>query len=125
MTSNTENTAGTMDTVKLSLAALAITGGVVFFYLQAEGSLLLRVLVLLGTVVVAVVLGLGTGKGREIAGFFRESQNEVRRVVWPSRQESIQTTLIVFITVIIAALMLWLFDSFLGWAVRWLTGMGG
>jgi len=67
----------------------------------------------------------GIVQGRELAGFFRESQNEVRRVVWPTRQETVQTTLIVLATVVVVACVLWLFDAFLGRAVRWLTGIGG
>jgi len=114
-----------MDTVKLSVGVLLIMAAVLFFYLQAEGSLLLRVVVLLGAATVALLLALGTAKGRELAGFFRESQNEVRRVVWPTRQETVQTTLIVLATVVVVACVLWLFDAFLGRAVRWLTGIGG
>jgi preprotein translocase subunit SecE len=50
---------------------------------------------------------------------------EVRKVVWPSRQETIQTTLVVFVMVLIMALVLWLYDMGLMWIVRTLTGQGG
>jgi len=56
--------------------------------------------------------------GANVFGYIGETQTEVRKVVWPSRQETLQTTLIVLLMVILVALMLWAFDSLLGWAVR-------
>ena len=53
--------------------------------------------------------------------YVRDTQIEVRKVVWPSRQETVQTTMIVLLMVMVVALILWAFDSLLGWAVRALT----
>ena len=73
----------------------------------------------------AAAIALQTAKGRGIWTFFSDAKVEVRKVVWPSRQETIQTTLIVFLMVILVGIILWLLDIFLLWAVKLLTGQGG
>ena len=80
---------------------------------------------LLATVGVAVFISLQTVKGRRIADFFTAAHTEVRKVVWPSRQETLQTTLVIFIAVLLTALFLWGVDSLLFVLVRNLTGQGG
>ena len=70
-------------------------------------------------------IALQTDKGRNIWLFFQDAQIEVRKVVWPTREETLQTTLIVIAVVIVIAIILWLLDMFLGWAVRGLLGQGG
>jgi preprotein translocase subunit SecE len=87
--------------------------------------LLLRVLGLLAAVGMALAVGLQTMRGRVLAGFVGDARNEVRKVVWPTRAETVQTSLAVFAVVIVAGIMLWLLDMFLLWAVRMLTGQGG
>jgi preprotein translocase subunit SecE len=66
-----------------------------------------------------------TAAGRRLWQFGVDAKMEVRKVVWPSRQETIQTTLVVFVMVLIMALVLWLYDMGLMWIVRTLTGQGG
>ena len=66
-----------------------------------------------------------TPKGRGIWRFAVDARTEVRKVVWPTRQETLQTTLIVIVMVIIVAIILWLLDIFLGWSIRSLMGQGG
>jgi len=63
--------------------------------------------------------------GRNVWGFVLESKQEVRKVVWPTREETFRTTLLVFGMVFIVGLILWLLDMFLFWGVRLLTGQGG
>jgi preprotein translocase subunit SecE len=63
--------------------------------------------------------------GGRVLGFFSDARTEVRKVVWPTRQETVQTALIVFGVVIFMGIVLWLLDMLLLWAVRLLTGQGG
>ena len=73
---------------------------------------------------ISVAIALQTVKGKEIWGYFRDAQIEVRKVVWPTRQETIQTTLIVIVMVILVAIILWLLDMFLGWSIGLIMGRG-
>jgi len=114
-----------MDTVKLIAALLLLTAGVAGFYLYEEHSLLLRVLGLLGMVIVAVLMVLQTAVGRNVWKFAADARTEVRKVVWPTRQETIQTTLIVLFVVLLMGIFLWLVDMMLLWVVKMLTGQGG
>ena len=122
MNSRVETEVSKLDTIKLAVALLMIIGGVVGFYLYPELSTLLRTLGLLAVVGVAAAVAYQTDKGRQIWGFFQDAQIEVRKVVWPTRQETVQTTLLVLIMVILVALIMWLLDMFLGWAIRLLIG---
>jgi preprotein translocase subunit SecE len=114
-----------MDTAKLTAAIVLLLGAVVAFYWFAEHSLLLRVLGLLTTVGVALFIAAQTAVGGRTLGFFSDARTEVRKVVWPTRQETVQTALIVFAVVIFMGIVLWLLDMLLLWAVRLLTGQGG
>jgi preprotein translocase subunit SecE len=114
-----------MDTVKLAAAALLLLAGVGGFYYFGEQSTLLRVVGLLAVAGVAVALAYTTVMGRTFAGFLGDARTEVRKVVWPTRQETVQTTLIVFVMVILVAIFLWLLDMLLLWGVQALTGQGG
>ncbi len=125
MTSKAQAQGSTMDTVKLALALVIVTTAIAAFYYFADASLLVRVLALLGAAGAAGFVALQTDKGRQLAGFVREAQTEVRKVVWPTRQESVQTTLVVLAVVVVVALFLWGLDAFLGWAVKMLMGLGG
>ncbi len=106
-----------MDTVKLAIALLIAVGAMVAFYLFPEQSILIRVGGLLLGAGVAVTIALQTDKGRNIWSFFHGAQIEVRKVVWPTRQETVQTTLIVILVVIVIAIILWVLDMFLGWTI--------
>ena len=123
---NSEIEAGSqkLDTFKLGLALLIIVAGLVCFYLFDDYSLLFRVIGLLVGVGISVAIALQTVKGKEIWGYIRDAQIEVRKVVWPTRQETIQTTLIVIVMVILVAIILWLLDMFLGWSIGLIMGRG-
>ena len=125
MNSNVETTSGTLDTIKLGLALLIAIAALVGFYFFADQSLLYRVLGLLAAAGVSIAIALQTEKGRHTWGYFQDAQIEVRKVVWPTRQETIQTTLIVIVMVILVAIILWLLDMFLGWSIGSLMGHGG
>ena len=120
----TEQT-GKLDTLKLVVAiALLIAGIAQFYYFEAE-SLLYRVLGVVGFSLAAIGVVYTTVLGQNIWGFARDARTEVRKVVWPTRQETVQTTLLVIGMVIIVGIMLWLIDMFLRWGVLVLTGQGG
>lgn len=125
MNSNVETTGMKLDTLKLGLALLIALAALVGFYFYADQSLLYRVVGLLTAAGISVAIALQTEKGRHIWGYFHDAQIEVRKVVWPTRQETIQTTLIVIIMVVIVAIILWLLDMFLGWSIGLLMGHGG
>ena len=113
------------DKIKLLVALLLIAAGIAGFYYFAEQALLYRVLGLLVVIAVSAFVALQTQAGMDTWNFGRSAILEVRKAVWPSRQETVQTTLLVMVMVIIMALVLWLFDMFLLWAVKLLTGQGG
>ena len=114
-----------MDTFKLVMAIAILLGGIAGFYYYAEESLLYRVLGLVGLVIVAAGIAFTTSTGHAILSFGREARTEVRKVVWPTRQETVQTTLMVVVAVIILGIFLWLIDMMLLNAVQMLTGRGG
>lgn len=112
------------DMFKLTVAGTLVVGGVFGFYYFVDQPLLYRVLGLLGVVAVACAAFFTTRQGAQLWAFIREARVEVRKVVWPSRQETTQTTLIVIVMVFIVGIILWLLDMFLFWGVRLLTGQG-
>ncbi|MGB5397796.1 MAG: preprotein translocase subunit SecE [Gammaproteobacteria bacterium] len=114
-----------MDTLKLGVAVLILVAGVAgFYYFEAE-AILYRVLGLLALVLMAVGVVYTTRLGQSIVGFGREARAEVRKVVWPTRQETVQTTMMVIFAVILIGIFLWLVDMTLLWAVQIMTGQGG
>jgi preprotein translocase subunit SecE len=113
------------DVVKLLAAALIIAAGIAGFYWFEEYPLVLRVLGFLVFTALGIFVGLQSERGRAIRQFFLDARIEVRKVVWPSRQETIQTTLIVFAVVLAMGVFLWLVDMGLLAIVRRVTGHGG
>lgn len=124
MNSTVEKTGGKLDTFKLGVALLILIAALVGFYFYADQDLLYRVIGLLAAVGISVAIALQTDKGREIWGYFHDAQIEVRKVVWPTRKETVNTTLLVIGMVIIVAIILWLLDMFLGWSIGTLMGNG-
>lgn len=118
MVTKTEQSSSGIDTVKLMLALLALIAGVVGFYYFADESQLLRVIGLLAIAATAFFIVSTTEIGRRGLGFVRDARVEVRKVVWPTRTETTQTTIAVLIMVFLVAIMLWLIDMSLGWGVR-------
>jgi preprotein translocase subunit SecE len=107
-----------LDTVKMVVALLILTIGIAGYYYYADQGLLYRVLGLLVMAVIAIGVMLTTALGGRTMGFLRESRTELRLMVWPTRAETIQTTLAVFVMVLIMGIFLWLLDMLLGWAVQ-------
>ncbi|MGJ8687652.1 MAG: preprotein translocase subunit SecE [Spongiibacteraceae bacterium] len=103
----------------VSLLVIAGVGGNIYF--SAE-SLLYRVLALMVLAVVAGYLATQTARGAAFVELLKGARTEIRKVVWPTRQESTQTTLIVVAFVIVAALILWGLDTLLGWLASMVIG---
>jgi len=106
----------------LVVFALVIGGTVAFSYFKDEFALLYRVLAVSAVIVVAALLAVTTAKGAAFWSLLKAAQVEVRKVVWPSRQEVTQTTLIVVVVVLITALILWGLDTLIGWLASLVIG---
>jgi preprotein translocase subunit SecE len=124
MNAKSQVEASSLDTVKLIIAVGIIVGAILGFYYLDAYSQLLRVLGLLAMMGLAALLAYQTAMGKSVWDFASASKMEVRKVVWPSRQETVQTTLIVFVMVLFMGVVLWLFDMMLGAILRALTGAG-
>ena len=111
--------------LKQILSLILVVSGVAAFYYFSDYSLLYRSLGLVVVIIVAMFIMLTTDLGRSVWAFMLEAKQEVRKVVWPSRAETMQTTLMVFVMVFLVGVILWLLDMFLFWGVRLLTGQGG
>lgn len=100
------------------LLAVAVGGNAWF----ADQALLYRVLGVVVLCGIAAAIALTTAKGQALMELARGSKREIQRVVWPTRQETIQTTLIVLAAVLVVGLLLWLIDTVLGWAMSGIIG---
>ncbi|TXL18226.1 preprotein translocase subunit SecE [Methylococcaceae bacterium HT3] len=121
MNTQTKEVSSNVDVLKYILSLVLISAGVVAFYQFSDYSQLYRVLGIVAIVVVSLVIMLTTAVGRHSWLFAQEARQEVRKVVWPSRSETMQTTLMVFAMVVIVGFLLWLLDMFLFWAIASLT----
>ncbi|WP_448508467.1 preprotein translocase subunit SecE [Immundisolibacter sp.] len=116
---------GFADRLKLILAVALLVAGVAGFYALAGQPQVLRVLTVLAGVGLALLVGMRSGPGGRLWGFLKDSRTEVRRVVWPTRRETLQTTGVVFLAAVVVGLMLWLFDWVISLAIRGFMGLGG
>jgi preprotein translocase subunit SecE len=117
-----EATASRFDSVKWVAVAILVAVGVVGNSYFSDQSLLYRVLGLVALGAVAALIALQTAKGAAFWALVKGSRTEIRKVVWPTRQETVQTTLIVVAFVVVVALFLWGLDSLLGWLVSLVIG---
>jgi preprotein translocase subunit SecE len=128
MNAQAEDTSKIFDVVKQGLSLVFVVAGVAAFYYFSDVpgfTMLYRVLMLVTVVLIAIGIMLTTARGKGLWDFALESKQEVRKVVWPTREETIRTTLLVFGLVFIVGLFLWFLDMFLFWAIKSLTGQGG
>ena len=119
---SSKNNASNLDAFKWILASLFALTGIVGFYIFASYPLLYRVIGLLLGMITGAFFALSTTKGQELKMLMHNTRVEVRKMVWASRAETIQTTLVVFVVVLIMALFLWLLDRLLGYLVQLLLG---
>lgn len=114
-----------LDWLKWSVILILLLAGLVANHYYSEVSMPLRMLGWLLILAVASFVASKTQKGRWTIEFFRDSRAELRKVIWPTREETMQTTLVVAAMVVILALILWGLDGVLVWLIGWLTGQRG
>ncbi|HEX8874697.1 MAG TPA: preprotein translocase subunit SecE [Nitrosospira sp.] len=114
-----------MDKIKLVFALLLLVAGIAGFYYLRDSAMVVRVISVLAGISLAVVVMWFTPQGKQFYAFSRESSEETRRVVWPSRKETMQTTGVVFAFVLVMAIFLWMVDAGLMLAVKYLMGQEG
>jgi preprotein translocase subunit SecE len=105
------------DRVKLIVSALMVIAGIVGFYVLAKQGALAQWGVLIVAITAAVALFVSSESGGEFVAFGRDAWREAKKVVWPSRKESMQMTGYVFAFVVVMALFLWLTDKSLEWLI--------
>lgn len=111
-----ENVTSVTDKLKLGLAVLVIIAGIVgFSVLESKLPMVARVAIFVGSLALAALIAWMSEPGRRTIAFTHESYNEVKRVVWPTRKETLQMTGIVFAFVAIMGLFLWVLDKLVEW----------
>jgi len=132
MNTQAESSVSVIDIVKQVFSIVLVVAGVAaFYYFSADHAYFKEVRLLYRVLGLLVVLSIGIGSilttelGKTLLAFAVESRQEVRKVIWPTRDETMRTTLLVFAMVFIVGLILWVLDMFLFWGVRYLTGQGG
>lgn len=124
MTEQAQENAGALDTVKLATGVAIAAAGIAGFYLLSAQPIWLRWIVVLAACVGGAFVGLQSYQGKSFWAFVQSSRIELRKVVWPTGQETMQVTIIVFVVVIALGFFFWGLDTVLGLLTRWLTGRG-
>ena len=106
-----------IDIVKLVVAAALVVAGIVGYYLLGDSVLILRILAVIAGIAAGAAVAWFSAPGREFAVFAAESIGEVKKVVWPTRKETMQTTAAVFAFVVVMAVFLWVTDKGLEWVL--------
>ena len=119
---NASSRTSALDWLKWLLVFALIAAAVLGNWYLGEQSLLNRVLAILGLALTALLLASQTEKGAAVLSLLKEARMEIRRVVWPTRQETTQTTFIVIVLVIVFAVILWGLDSLLSWLISTVIG---
>ncbi len=124
MSAQTETSqSGMLDTLKLLIAAAALIGGLyAYYYYEAEFAQAIRVLMVLGGTVAGIGIAMTTAQGQRLWHFIQGSRVEIRKVVWPTKQETTQTAIAVFVFTLVMMLFFWGLDSFLLWLTQRLVG---
>jgi preprotein translocase subunit SecE len=113
-----------VDTAKLALAIVVVLAGLVGYYYFADSSQLLRALAVILALAVGAVVALTSLQGRTLWKFVQGARVELNKVVWPTREETIQTTLVVLVVALLGGVFFFLLDMFLAWLTTRLTGQG-
>jgi preprotein translocase subunit SecE len=118
-----ESQSGALDIVKLLIAAAAIIGGLYSYYFyEFQVALPLRVLMVLGGTGVGIAIAMTSVQGQRLWRFIQGSRVEIRKVVWPTKQETTQTAIAVFVFTLVMSVFFWLLDSGLLWLTRRFVG---
>ncbi len=112
-----------LDVIKLVIAAGVLVGGLYsYYYYEFDLALPVRVLIVLGATGFGIAIGMTSSQGQRLWQFIQGSRVEIRKVVWPTRQETTQTAIAVFVFTLIMAVFFWILDSGLLWLTRRLVG---
>ncbi|HSW70498.1 MAG TPA: preprotein translocase subunit SecE [Gammaproteobacteria bacterium] len=111
--------------LKWLMVILLLTAGIVANYYYSHLAWSLRLLAWLLGLPIITLLAFQTQQGKLALGFIREARVELRKITWPTRQETVQTTFIIAIMVVILSIALWGIDGVLMWLIGWLTGQRG
>jgi preprotein translocase subunit SecE len=124
MNAQTETSeSGVLDILKLLIAAGALLGGLYgFYFYENDLPLYLRALMVLGGTGAGIAIAMTSTQGQRLWHFIQGSRVEIRKVVWPTRTETTQTAIAVFVFTLIMALFFWALDSGLLWLTRRLVG---
>jgi preprotein translocase subunit SecE len=115
-------TSSALESAKIGLAIILLVAGIAAFYVLAKQPLFVRIGALLVPLLAAFWVMYMTAVGKSIWQFAFDSRVEVRKMVWPTRQETTQTTLVVVLLIVVISLFLWGVDSLLAWIVRSIAG---
>ena len=114
---------GVLDIIKLLIAAVALVGGLyAYYYYETTVAQAVRVLMVLGGTAVGIGIAMTSTQGQRLWHFIQGSRVEIRKVVWPTRQETTQTAIAVFVFTLVMMLFFWALDSGLLWLTRSLVG---
>lgn len=116
------NSAGLVDKFLWLVVVALVAVGVVGNSYYADQSMLYRVLGLVALGVIALIIAAQTVKGKSFTALLKDARMEIRKVVWPTRQELVQTTFMVVVFVLIVAFLLWVIDSLISWLVSGFIG---
>jgi preprotein translocase subunit SecE len=122
MSEQVQESATPLDSIKLVGGGLVLLAGVVAFYLFGALPIWLRWIIVLAALVLGALVSLQSHQGKIFWAFVQSSRIELRKVVWPERQETTQVTIVVFVMVLVLSLFFWGLDTLLALLTRWLTG---
>jgi preprotein translocase subunit SecE len=125
MNEQVENEATALDAAKLVLGVLVLIGGIVAFSVFDELAPVLRWLMVLAGLGLGLLIASQSQYGREFFGFVNAARGELRKVVWPTQNETLKTTAVVFVFVLVMGFFFWGLDIVLAWATKILTGQQG
>jgi len=114
---------GVLDIIKLLLSAAALIGGLyAYYYYEPQIAQALRVLMVLAGTAAGIGIAMTSTQGQRLWHFIQGSRVEIRKVVWPTKQETTQTAIAVFVFTLVMSLFFWALDSGLLWLTRTLVG---
>ncbi len=124
MVTQTETSeSGVLDIIKLLLSAAALVGGLyAYYYYEPQIAQALRVLMVLAGTAAGIGIAMTSTQGQRLWHFIQGSRVEIRKVVWPTKQETTQTAIAVFVFTLVLSLFFWALDSGLLWLTRTLVG---
>lgn len=123
MSKNIENQTKSKSSIGMVVSILIVVGFLVLFYLDPLklNTTLYKVLVLLAGLVLAGFVFFKSPQGIQLSAFLKETKIELRKVIWPTKDETIKTTGMIMVAVVIVAIFLWIVDAFFTWVVQLLT----